>query len=100
MMAELRKIFLLVVLFNLFEHSLQSRNELSKLLIDSIIKKQQRNRWLAQKIEPLKPKFDLAFTNDQIAYEDAKMLVYLIHEIRGLQDKLTSPPIYWYSKMG
>jgi hypothetical protein len=99
-MSQLRKIFLLIVLFYLISPSIQSRNELSSLINNSIRKKQERNRWHTQTIEPLKSRFKTTFTNDLIAYEDAKMLLYLINEISGLESKLTSPPIYWYSRKG
>ncbi len=99
-MYQLKKVALLITLFFLIEQSIQSRNELYKIIVDSITKKQERNRWLTKKIEPFKSEFETAFTYDQIASEDAKMLVYLVYNIRGLQDKLTSPPIYWYSRKG
>ena len=99
-MSQLREIFLFIVLVNFVTQSVQLRNELPKSLNDSIRKKQELNRWLTQTIEPLKSRFETTFTNDLIAYEDAKMLLYLINEISGLESKLTSPPIYWHSRKG
>ena len=99
-MSQLRKFLLLIVLCLLISPSTQSSNELANLLINSIRKKQARNRWQAQIIEPLKSRFETTFANDLIGYEDAKMLVNLINEISGLESKLTSPPIYWHSRKG
>jgi hypothetical protein len=99
-MTQLRKFVPLIVLCLLISPSIQSSNELANLLSNSIRKKQARNRWHTQTIEPLKSRFETTFTNDLIAYEDAKMLLYLIIEISGLESKLTSPPIYWHSRKG
>jgi predicted PurR-regulated permease PerM len=99
-MSQLRKIVQLIVLFLLISSSIQSSNQLANLLNKSISKKQARNRWLTQTIEPIKSRFETTFTNDQITYDDAKMLFYLINEISGLESKLTSPPIYWYTRKG
>ena len=99
-MPQLREIFLLIVLANFVTQSVQLRNELPKLLNDSIRKKQELNRWLTHAIEPLKSRFEMIFSNDHITYEDALMLIHLIHEIRRLYEKLTPPPVYWYSRMG
>ncbi len=93
-MPQLREIFLLIVLINFVSQSVQSRDEFSKLLNDSIRKKQELNRWLTQAIEPLKSRFEMNLSNDFIPYEDALMLILLIHEIRRLYEKLTSPPVY------
>jgi hypothetical protein len=94
------KIFILIILFYLFAPSIQSRNELAKLLNDSLRKKQEHNRWMTQKLEPLKSRFEMIFSNDLILYENARMFIRLIHEIRRLQSKNASPPVYWYSRMG
>ncbi len=99
-MPSLRKIFLLIVLLNLIEQSIQTNNELSTLLIDSIKKKQDRNRWLTQTIVPLISRFEMTFGNDHITYEDARMFVQLINEIHRLESKFASHPVYWYSRMG
>jgi hypothetical protein len=99
-MPQKRKIFLLIVLINLITQSIQSRNELSKLLNDLTRKKQERDRWLARKLEPLKSRFEIIFSNDHIPYEDAIMFIYLRHEILQLHSKFTTPPVYWYSRKG
>jgi hypothetical protein len=99
-MPQLRKIFLLIILIYSFSQCIQSSNELSKLLNDSIKKKQERNRWLTQKIEPLKSRFEMTFSNDHIPYEDARMFIHLINEINRLESKFASPTVYWYSRMG
>jgi hypothetical protein len=99
-MPQLRKILLLIILIYSFSQCIQSGNELSKLLNDSIRKKQEHNRWLTQKLEPLKSRFEMIFSNDHIAYEDARMFILLMHEIRRLESKFASPTVYWYSRMG
>jgi hypothetical protein len=100
LMAQLRKFFLWIVWFMLISLSIQSKNELANLLNNAIRKKQARNRWLTQTIEPIKSRFEMTFSNDLISYEDAKMLLYLINEISELERKLKSPPIYWYTRKG
>jgi hypothetical protein len=99
-MPQLKRIFILIVLFNFVTQSVQLRNELPKLLNDSIRRKQELKRWLTQTRELLKSRFEMIFSNDHISYEDAIMFIHLIHEIRRLYEKLTSPPVYWYSRMG
>ena len=97
-MSQLMQVCLLIILFYLIEPSVQSRTELSKLLNDSIRKKQELNRWLTQAIKPLKSRFDMYLSNDYKPYEDALMLVHLINKIRRLYEKLISSPVYWYSR--
>ena len=100
-MSQLMQVCLLIILFYLIEPSVQSSIELSKLLNDSIRKKQGRSsRLLTQTIEPLKSRIKMTFSNDHIPFEDAIMFIRLVDEIRRIQRKATSPPVYWYLRMG
>jgi hypothetical protein len=99
-MSQLMQVCLLIILFYLIEPSVQSRIELSELLNDSIRKKQERSRLLSQTIEPLKSRIKMTFSNDHIPFEDAIMFIRLVDEIRRIQRKATSPPVYWYLRMG
>ena len=99
-MPHLRKFVVLIVLLLLVSPSIQTRNELSNLLNNSFRKNQDQSRWLKQILEPLKSRFESTFSNDHITYEDARMFMHLMHEIRRLESKFASPIVYWYSRMG